>query len=80
MYSEVVKGEDKINQVNNRARVSFCSGVVVLRIRLSATRDLTELCDWLKGLPKSRATLSRIRKTTTPLQNRGLTNSRTRQK
>ena len=76
MYSEEIKREDKIKKVNNRARDRFCSGVVVLRMRPSATRDLTERSDWLKGLPKSRVTLDRIRKTTTPLQNRDPTNSK----
>ena len=74
MYSEEIKREDKIKKVNNRARDRFCSGIVVLRMRLSVTRDLTERSDWLKGLPRSRVTLSRIRKTTIPLQNRDLKN------
>ena len=76
MYSKEIKREDKIKKVNNRARDRFCSGVVVLRIGLSATRDRTECFDWLKGLLKSRVTLGRIRKTTTPLQNRDPTNSK----
>jgi hypothetical protein len=75
MYREEIKREDKIKKVNNRARLRFCSGVVVLRMRLSVIRNLTEPCDWLKGFRKSRATLSRIRKMTTPLQNRSLINS-----
>ena len=76
MYSEEVKREDIIKKVNNRARDRFCSGVVVLRMGLSATRDRTECFDWLKGLPKSRVTLGRIRKITIPLQNRDPTNSK----
>jgi hypothetical protein len=76
MYSEEVKREDIIKKVNNRARDRFCSGVVVLRMGLSATRDRTEYFDWLKGLPKSRVTLDRIRKTITLLQNRDPTNSK----
>jgi hypothetical protein len=76
MYSEEIKREDKIKKVNNRTRYRFCSGVVVLRMWLNATRDLTEPCDWLKGFLKSRVTLGRIRKMTTPLQNRGLMNSK----
>ena len=71
MYREEIKREDKIKKVNNRARLRFCRGVIVLRMRLSVIRNLTEPCDWLKGFRKSRAILSRIRKMTTPLQNQG---------
>ena len=67
MYSEEIKREDKIKKVNNRVRDRFCSGIVILRIRLSATRDFTERFDWLKGSPKSRVTLGHIRKTITLL-------------
>ena len=80
MYSEEIKREGKIKKVNNRARDRFCNGVVVLRIRLSATRDFTERFDWLKGSPKSRVTLGHIRKTTTPLQNQDPTNSKNQTK
>ena len=76
MYSKEIKREDKIKKVNNRARDRFCSSIIVLRMGLSATRDRTECFDWLKGLPKSRVTLGRIRKITTPLQNRDPTNSK----
>jgi hypothetical protein len=74
IYNEEIKREDKIKKVNNRARDRFCNGVVILQMRLNVTRDLTEHSNWLKGLPRSRVTLSRIRKTTTPLQNRDLKN------
>ena len=74
MYSEEIKREDKIKKVNNRARDRFCSGVIVLRMWLNVTRDLTERSDWLKGLPRSRVTLGRIRKIIIPLQNRELKN------
>ena len=76
IYSKEVKREDIIKKVNNRARDRFCSGVVVLRMGLSATRDRTECFDWLKGLPKSRVTLDRIRKIIILLQNRDPTNSK----
>ena len=74
IYSEEIKRENKIKKVNNRTRDRFYSSVIVLRMRLSVTRNLIERSDWLKGLSRSRVTLSRIRKITTPLQNRDLKN------
>ena len=62
--------------MNNRARDRFCSGVIILRIGLSITRNYTECFDWLKGLPKSRVILGRIRKIITLLQNRDPINSK----
>ena len=64
MYSEEIKREDKIKKVNNRARDRFCSGVIVLRMWLNVTRDLTDRSDWPKGLPRSRVMLGRICKIT----------------
>ena len=49
MYKEEIKREDKIKKVNNRARDRFCNSVVILRMRPSVIRDLTEPCNWLKG-------------------------------
>jgi len=48
----------------------FCSGVVVLRMRPSVTRDFGSPFSQSKHSVRSRVALSPIRKTTTPLQNR----------
>ena len=56
--------------MNNRTRDRFYNSIIILRIRSSVTRDLTERSDWLKGLSRLRVILDRIRKTIILLQNR----------
>jgi hypothetical protein len=74
MYNKEIKREDKIKKVNNRTRDRFCNNVIVLRMRFNVTRNLIERSDWLKGLSRSRVTLSRICKIIILLQNRDLKN------
>jgi hypothetical protein len=67
IYNKEIKREDKIKKVNNRARDWFYNNIIILQMRLNVTRDLIKRFNWLKGLLRSRVTLSHIYKTITLL-------------